>query len=237
LPGWLTQTAYAHRGLHGPGLPENSLGAAAAAIARGLGIECDIQRSRDDHPIVFHDWELARLVARDGRTEDLLADELEELPLLGTAHTPVRLSRFLAAVSGRVPILVEIKSQPGYDVERTCSAVAHSLAGYAGPVAIMSFDPRAPEWFSAHAPDICRGLVGTDSYSNGFENVWRDPDMIERAQPGFLAIDRRDLARPEAAAWRAAGGALLCWTIRTAGQAQRARRLADALIAEGDALT
>jgi glycerophosphoryl diester phosphodiesterase len=37
---------YAHRGLHGPGVPENSL-AADAAVARGFGIECDVQRSHD----------------------------------------------------------------------------------------------------------------------------------------------------------------------------------------------
>ena len=37
----------AHRGLHRPGLPENSMAAFRAAIANGYGIECDIQRSRD----------------------------------------------------------------------------------------------------------------------------------------------------------------------------------------------
>ena len=74
-PDWLTRTTYAHRGLHAPGVPENSLAAALAAIERGFGIECDIQRSRDDHPMVFHDWELDRLTNGTGETEDYLADE------------------------------------------------------------------------------------------------------------------------------------------------------------------
>jgi len=59
--GWLRGTLFAHRGLHGPGVPENSLSAYAAAIARGIGIECDVQKSGDGQPIVFHDWELDRL--------------------------------------------------------------------------------------------------------------------------------------------------------------------------------
>jgi hypothetical protein len=44
-PDWLTRWEYAHRGLHHPGVPENSRAAAAGAIAAGMGIECDIQMS------------------------------------------------------------------------------------------------------------------------------------------------------------------------------------------------
>jgi len=236
-PSWLTDTTYAHRGLHAPDMPENSCAAAEAAIARGLGIECDVQRSLDEHPMVFHDWSLERLTGRVEATEALDADNLEKLRMLGTDQHPIRLARFLDLVAGRVPLLIEIKSKPGYDVERTCLYVARLLADYSGPAAIMSFDPRAPEWFAANAPQFCRGLVGTDSLPNGFEYVWHDPNIIERARPGFLALDRRDLACPEAAAWRASGGALLTWTIRTKTEAQTASSLADALIAEGDALT
>ena len=233
---WLTQWEYAHRGLHGPGVPENSLAAAEAAIARGLGIECDIQRSRDDHPMVFHDWELARLTGAADETEQWVAAALEELSLLGTDQHPVRLARFLDCVAGRVPLLIEIKSMPGYDVEWTCTAVAWLLDSYRGDVAVMSFDPRVPEWFADNAPGIARGLVGTDSYENGFEGVWRDPAVLAAAQPHFLAVDVRDCARPEAAAWRAQGGALLTWTVRSPETRALGLARADALIAEGAGL-
>jgi glycerophosphoryl diester phosphodiesterase len=235
-PDWLTATTYAHRGLHGPGVPENSLAAARAAMARGLGVECDIQRSLDDYPMVFHDWDLERLTGRGGLTEALVADELERLPLLGTDQAPVRLATLLAEIGGRVPLLIEIKSQPDYDVERTCVTVARLLERYRGPAAAMSFDPRVPEWFAEQAPGICRGLVGTDSLPNGYERVWRDPQAIERASPDFLALDRRDLGCAQASAWRQQGGRLLTWTIRTSTEAAEARAHADALIAEGEAL-
>lgn len=235
-PGWLTQWEFAHRGLHGPGVPENSLAAAEGAIARGMGIECDIQRSRDDHPIVFHDWDLARLTGRAGVTQELTAESLEALHLLGTDQHPVRLARFLEMVAGRVPLLIEIKSLPGYDVEWTCASVAWLLDSYKHDVAVMSFDPRVPKWFAVEAPDIVRGLVGTDSLKNGFEGVWRAPDAIAAAEPDFLAIDVRDLARPEAAAWRGAGRPLLTWTVRSPETRATGLALADALIAEGDGL-
>lgn len=235
-PAWLTQWEYAHRGLHGAGVPENSLAAAEGAIARGMGIECDIQRSRDDHPMVFHDWELERLTGRPEATEELDADNLETLRLLGTDQHPVRLARFLEVIAGRVPVLIEIKSKPGYDVDWTCLYVARLLEGYAGDVAVMSFDPRAGQWFAKHAPPITRGLVGTDSLQNGFEGVWREPDNLALAQPDFLAIDVRDLARSEAAAWRTAQGPLLTWTVRSPETRAIGLAHADALIAEGAGL-
>ena len=235
-PGWLTQWEYAHRGLHGVGVPENSLAAAEGAIARGMGIECDIQRSLDDHPVVFHDWDLGRLTGRQEAAGELDADNLETLSLLGTDQRPMRLARFLAAVAGRVPLLIEIKSQPGYDVEWTCSSVAWLLDVYQGDVAVMSFDPRVPEWFADQASRITRGLVGTDSLKNGFEGVWRTPEALAAAKPDFLAIDVRDVTRPEAAAWRAEGKPLLTWTVRSRETRATGLAHADALIAEGEGL-
>lgn len=235
-PEWLTRYEYAHRGLHGPSVPENSLSAANAAIAAGMGIECDIQRSLDDHPMVFHDWNLDRLTGLSQDTEDLSADDLEALHLLGTDHHPMRLAKFLQVVAGQVPLLVEIKSRPGYDVEWTCLCVGRVLEGYAGDYAVMSFDPRVGAWFAANRPVVVRGLVCTDSFENGFEGVWRDPAALKQAQPDFLAVDVRDLLCPEAAAWRADGHRMLTWTIRSAETRAIGLAHADALIAEGAGL-
>jgi len=235
-PEWLSHTTFAHRGLHGPDIPENSIAAAKAAIERGLGIECDIQRSADGIAMVFHDWDLQRLTNGHGRFDAVTAQDLKNLSLLGTDQAPVELAAFLDVIAGRVPLLIEIKSLPDYDVERSCAAVIDGLRDYAGPFAIMSFDPHVPQWFAHHEPQIIRGLVGTDSFPNGFEHVWRDADIIKQAKPDFLAIDRRDLSQHEAAQWRGAHGPLLSWTIRSGEEWDIAKTRADALIAEGDAL-
>lgn len=235
-PDWLTRWEYAHRGLHHEGVPENSLAAAQDAIAAGMGIECDIQMAADGVPMVFHDWDLERLTGTAGLAAMVSAEAFEALNLLGTDQHPVRLARLLELVAGRVPLLIEIKSMPRYDVARSCRQVAPLLAHYAGDVAVMSFDPRVAAWFAAEAPGMTRGLVGTDSLQNGFEGVWRDAAALAQAQPDFLAIDVRDLARPEAAAWRAEGKPLLTWTVRSPETRTVGLAHADALIAEGAGL-
>ena len=101
----------------------------------------------------------------------------------------------------------------------------------------MSFDPRVAIWFHARCPHNPIGLVGTDSLPNGFETVWRDPDILARANPDFLAVDCRDLACASAVDWRASGKPLLSWTIRTKADRDAARPLADALIAEAEGLS
>ncbi len=235
-PAWLTEWEYAHRGLHGDGIPENSLAGAEAAIARGMGIECDVQRSFDDQAIVFHDWELDRLTGEPGFVEDRIAADLERYRLQGSDQAPISLVKYLAALRDRVPVLIEIKSKPDYDVEWTCLKVAEALADYSGEHAVMSFDPRVPAWLAANAPDIVRGLVGTDTLDNGFRYLWRKPGSIEQAQPDFLAIDVRDLPHDRSDQWRENGGPLLTWTVRTGDLRDHALQNADALISEGEGL-
>ena len=217
-------------------VPENSVAAARLAMEAGLGIECDIQLSGDGTPFVFHDWNLDRLTGSTGSFAGVPDRELKALDLLGSDQHPVPLDLFLAEIAGRVPILIELKSLPDYEVEVSCECVRQVLETYVGQYAVMSFDPKVPLWFAQHSPETCRGLVGTDSLPNGFEHVWRLPESLEQSKPDFLAVDRRDLLRPEAAAWRTTGKPLLSWTIKTSAEWKEAQPLADALIAEDEAL-
>src|SRR5262247_2561691 len=58
----------AHHGLHNTAKRrlENTAPAFSAAIAKGYGIECDLQAAEDGTPMVFHDATLDRLVAASG---------------------------------------------------------------------------------------------------------------------------------------------------------------------------
>ncbi len=239
-PDWLTQWEYAHRGLHGANdlglVPENSLAAAKGAIAAGLGIECDIQLSADDHPMVFHDWELERLTGTAGLTEGLAADQLESLSLLGTDQTPVRLTKFLDAVGGRVPLLIEIKSKRSYDVDWTCHYVARLLESYAGAHAVMSFDPRVSRWFRKHATQCPCGLVMREDERGDTQTPWRRRLALGIAQPDFLAYHINALPSRWVAGLRASGLPVLTWTVNSPETRARALDHADALIAEGEGL-
>ncbi len=212
------------------------MAAARAAISAGMGIECDIQLSRDNCPMVFHDWELERLTTGVGATENASAAELEQLSLLGTEHTPIPLSAFLKIVDGQVPLLIEIKSKPGYDVERSCALVSAALESYRGEHAVMSFDPRVGGWFAQNAPGTTRGLVCTDTLDLGFLGAWREAGALEEAQPDFLAMDIRDLPNSICSLWRETGKPLLSWTIRSRELREKAIGLIDAPIAEGEGI-
>ncbi|KPP94093.1 glycerophosphodiester phosphodiesterase family protein [Erythrobacter sp. HL-111] len=235
-PAWLTAHEYAHRGLHSPGVPENSLAAAEAAIAAGLGVECDVQRSRDDHPMVFHDWDLERLAGETGATEDRVADDLEALRLLGTDQHPVRLTTFLEVVAGRVPLLIEIKSRRGYDVERSCVAVSRLLNGYAGLCAVMSFDPRVSRWFRRHSPGTPCGLVMREDERGDTQKAWQRRLAVWIARPDFLAYHIAALPSGWVAKLRSSGLPVLTWTVDSPETRKRALAHADALIAEGAGL-
>ncbi len=233
---WIGQWTYAHRGLHGPGIPENSLAAARGAIERGFGIECDIQRSLDNRPMVFHDWDLNRLLVAEGGTESFPASELKAMRYPGTDEGPAELSDLLELIAGRAPLLIEVKSRRGYDVERSCSLVRAALETYRGLHAVMSFDPRVSHWFARHSPETVRGLVVTEEGAKGFRGDLRRHLALWHARPDFLAYDIRDLPSRFAAVQRARGLPVATWTVRSPELRERARLHADAPIAEGEGI-
>jgi glycerophosphoryl diester phosphodiesterase len=233
--GWLGSVVYAHRGLHGAGKVENSPSAFRAAIDAGLGIECDIQRSLDDWPMVFHDWDFARLLGRAVAGESLIAAEWQALRY-ANGDVPMTLLDLLALVAGRVPLLIEIKSRAGYDVEWTCRFVVDALAGYQGRHAVMSFDPRVSGWLRRRAPHTVRGLVVTERDAKGLSGAVRRHAALWQARPDFLAYDVRDLPSRFAASQRARGLPLLTWTVSSPALLRRSQDWADAPIAEAEGL-
>lgn len=217
-------------------MPENSLAGAAAAIAVGMGIECDIQRTKDGKPMVFHDWETSRLTGFERDTGDLTEEALSELTYTNSVERPVSLEKLLNLIDGQVPLLIEVKSKPGYDVERTCDAIAHRLEDYRGDCAVMSFDPRVAAWVRVNAPNLCCGLVmREDEYGHTQTHEEREAALTE-ADPDFLAYHIAALPSPWIAELRAAGLPILAWTVNSPETRDRALQCADALISEGEGL-
>lgn len=246
LPAAFLGAPIAHRGRHdrARGILENSRAAVRAAVAGGFGIEIDLQRSADGEAMVFHDATLSRLTARRGPVAAETAATLAALPLggAGPGETIPTLAEILALVAGRVPLLLEVK-----DPEDSCAPVdgvlerrvAALLAGYAGPVAVMSFNPHSVAHLAAAAPGVPRGL--TTCAFDGPD--WPLPDY-RRAElagiadfgptgAGFISHDHRDLDSPAVSALRAAGVPVLCWTIRSAAAEAAARRIAQNVTFEG----
>ena len=218
---------FAHRGLHGPGRVENSRAAFEAAIAAGHGIELDVQASVDGEAMVHHDYELDRLTEGHGAIRTLGAAELGRIRLKGSDETIPALTEILALVAGRAPLLIEVKS-PGRRVATLSRAVLRALEGYAGPVAVMSFNPGIGHRFARHAPRILRGLVVTEE-GRPRRRWFRRRLALWWSRPDFLAYDIRDLPSRFAAA---SGLPVLTWTVRSGEERARAAQYADQIIYE-----
>jgi glycerophosphoryl diester phosphodiesterase len=193
--------------------------------------------------MVFHDLALDRLIEGEGPLTAHAAPALKKLRHRGTADAMLDFPELLELVSGRVPLLVEIKSEWQAPDERYLRAIADAAAGYRGPVALMSFDPRVMTAIRALAPQVPRGIV---SGLFAGDCWWRDQLGPERAYalshllesgavaPDFYAYDVTALPTPVTRFTREVLGLpLFTWTVRTEEQRQTAARWADAPIFEG----
>jgi len=245
-PAWLTRRPIAHRGLHdrARGVPENSLAAAAAAIAADYAIEADVRPLADATPVVFHDAKLERLIGLPGHTEEVAPQDLARLRLAGTGEAVPTLDAFLATVAGRTALVLEIKSDDvradGLAV-RFWSELADRLDRYRGPVAVMSFDPAAVARMARLAPDVPRGLVSRayrrpeDLKALGAWQAWRRRNLIALVETGasFAAYDATALPATAPALARLAGKRVLSWTVRSEQEQRRLARHVDQIIFEG----
>ena len=245
LPEVFRRVPLAHRGLHdvSDARPENSRAGITAAIAAGYGIEIDLQLSRDGAAMVFHDYDLGRLTPETGPVRRRDAAALAQIPLKGGDEGIPGLPEILALVAGRVPLLIELKDQHGQMGETDGAleaATAAALDGYAGPVAVMSFNPHMVIDMAARAPHVPRGLV-TCAFSAENWPLLREatrarlraiPDY-DAAGASFVSHAADDLDSPHLARLRARGARVLCWTVRSREAEARARAVADTVTFEG----
>ena len=213
------ETVYiAHRGLHDndAAWPENSIPAFRRAVEAGFGIELDVQLTADDVLVVFHDETLARACGVERKLHETTYAELQELSLFGTGERIPTLASVLELVNGRVPLVVEIKSEGRWS--ETTRRTAELLDGYSGEYCVESFHPMVVRWFRQNRPAVLRGQLAT--------NFFREPNHLNTptrflltnllldflAKPDFIAYDRRFLKgfsfclcralfRPTCAAW------------------------------------
>lgn len=234
-----------HRGYHdrARGIIENSASAISAAVAAGYGIEIDLQLSADGVPMVFHDETLDRLTEEHGDLNTRTAAQLQDIRLNGSTDTIPTLAHILTLIAGRVPLLIEVKDQSltmSPTDGRLEAATAQVLAGYAGPVALMSFNPHSVARLATLAPDLPRGLT-TSAYDPidwhplppATCDALREIPDYDRTLSSFISHEAGDLSRPRVTALRATGAAILCWTIRSAEAEAEARKIAQNVTFEG----
>ncbi len=240
---WLIARPVAHRGLHdaGAGVIENTPSAFAAAVAANYAIECDLQISADGEAMVHHDDALGRLTDGSGRLDEMTSAELRRVAFRTTTDRMISVGELCELVAGRVTLVIELKRGRVGD-RRLASRAAAVLCAYAGPAAVMSFDPAQILPLRASAPLLTRGIVAQRwSGQSGPEPVLArakrafayGQDALQ-ARPQFIAYSVKDLpAALPLAARHLRGMPLLTWTVRSVDDRRRAERWADQMIFEG----
>ena len=228
---------YAHRGVHNKNVPENSLRAFEGAVERGLGIELDLQLSKDGQVMVFHDFTLNRVAGVDGKVIDYTAEELSKMSLNGQGDGIPTLKQVLEVVDGKIPLIIELKI-PGFDLS-VCPKAFELLDHYKGPYCVESFHPFALDWMRKNRPNVLRGQLSSNFFghkeSGNKLQLFAVKNLLLNviAKPDFIAYDIRypntwafRLCRDE---WKAVP---IGWTIRSQQKLEEAKKHFDAWICE-----
>ena len=212
---------FAHRGLHDNNsqAPENSMAAFKKAVDAGYGIELDVQLTRDGVPVIFHDFTLSRMCGVPGLVKDYDYKEIRKFRLSGSDEKIPAFKDFLSMVDGRVPLIVEYKSED-FDM-RVCEKVDPMLRRYKGVYCIESFNPLILLWYRKHRPRVMRGQL-SDSFLHDpeYQTLIKGAKMLPfqfllanfLSKPDFIAYNHiyeknvsrrlcRNLFKAKAAAW------------------------------------
>ena len=211
---------FAHRGLHNSERAENSMSAFAAAKELGFGIELDVRLSKDGELVVFHDDNLSRVAGKEGKVIDFTAEELSKMSLCGTGEGIPTLKQVLELIDGTVPLLIEMKVEPG--TEGVPEKLVEVLEGYGGDFIVESFNPVALRTLKGLRPDILRGILSTEYMKNPKHkgkmlyrllqnlqlNFLMRPDFVAYEKNGYsvhnLRLIRRNFGTP-----------LIAWTVKS----------------------
>ncbi|MBR1868035.1 MAG: glycerophosphodiester phosphodiesterase [Clostridia bacterium] len=220
---WILTRPIAHRGFHGESAPENSAEAFKRAIVNNYPIETDLQITKDGNIVCFHDDNAERMTGEKRLLSEMTVEEIKNLRLDGTEEQILTFGEFLNLVEGRVPLMIEIKTQKRYK-ELAYKAIK-MLEGYNGEFAVQSFDPRIMSEVRKLAPDIIRGQLITKtkhenvSYltykilGNGLLNFLSKPDFINM-ELKYIPVPKRIRGRAD----------VICWTVRSKEDLEKAEK-------------
>lgn len=177
---WLRNMPIAHRGLFdNVTVAENSKTAIKRAIDSNYAVELDVNITRDNKPVVFHDDKLSRMTNIDGYISGTNYEEIKHAHLLNLKDEILSVDEVLALVDGRVPILFNIDGNANLCVSKI---LFESIKDYPGEVAVECSNPYTLEWFKLNAPRVKRG-----QRASRFKN--EKPDFAKKGQLKRLKLN------------------------------------------------
>lgn len=155
---WALPKLQAHRGFHVEGVSENSMAALAAAKKQGYQMaEFDVQITRDGVPVIFHDFDLKKLLKINVTISELSFSDLQKL---GTFD---RLKDVLSSSDRPDFLNIEIKSKNliQFPLEDAVVELISEM-NCADQVMISSFNPWALLRIKYLNSQLSRALLVTD---------------------------------------------------------------------------
>jgi glycerophosphoryl diester phosphodiesterase len=203
----------AHRG-YSSRFPENTLlGIEQAFQAGACYVECDVQLTRDEVPVLFHDSELTRVCGAPGNITEMTRAQLNAVSAhyaarFGEQHGRVPIPSLLELLSlmnrwPRRQVFVEIKraSIRKFGVELVFNTVVEAVSGAPDQVIIISFDYGV----------VQRVKQQTRLRTGWVIEQWNSADLTaaKQLEPDYLFVDHEcipdDLDRLPEANW--------CWAL------------------------
>lgn len=234
---WLTNTKFAHRGLYSDDgmIPENSLEAFKKAIENNYGIELDVSFTKDKKTVVFHDDNLLRMTGLNKKISDCTLEELQSLYLNDTDYKIPTFNEVLELVDGKVPLIIEIKSNR--DRDGLCNSVKKDLNDYNGRFCIESFDPLIMSRIKKNMPDVIRGQL-----SMKFTKDNKAPKSLKialeylllnfKSRPHFIAYNWIDSDNLSLRVLRKLGIMTVAWTVNSEKALEVSNERFDTIIFE-----
>ena len=226
---------YAHRGLfdNESDAPENSIKAFKKAVDAGFGIEMDVQLTKDDVAVVFHDGKLERMCGAEGKVCDYTFEELQQFSLAKSEEKIPLFTEVLKLVDGKVPLIIEYKIES--TDTKVCEIGNEILKDYKGVYCIESFNPFGVLWYKKHRKDVVRGQLSEDFWKNGSKKTLLYFVMAKLltnfiTRPDFIAYCHKDAKNVSRRICRRLGALSVAWTIKNREEYERAKSQFDLFI-------
>ena len=147
-----------------------------------------------------------------------------------------KLEELLSMVRGRVPLIVEIKSDKA-DVS-CCAVIDKMLRAYEGEYCIESFNPMVLWWFRRHHNDVIRGQLSSNLCKDGgYKKIYlflmTHLLLNFLTKPDFIAYNHEFMQEPGRRICRKLyRNQAVAWTIRSFEELEKAQGEFDIFIFE-----
>ena len=215
----------AHRGIHNKYIKGNSLVAIELAIIKKFPIEIDITLTKDKMVVLCHD----NFIKCNNKVYIISKHPYSKLKK--SCQELVTLDEVLKKVSGRVPLLIELKPyNKGNKLEKQ---VVKLLDNYKGYFAIQSFSPFIIYWFKKNRENYIRGQLLTNIYNYNFiiNMIYKHMLFNKFTNPDFICYNIKGLPNKEIKKERL-NKPIIGWTIKKKSQLLKYKKYCDNFICD-----